>query len=267
VAKRVEFEKASRPSAPKGKVRAFSPRHSDDNDDNDGWNDKRPVAVGPPGKSRTSIVTEKRAREVSDEEGDDSVRRMAVAPPPKKKRIVSERFIEDSDDGEDSEEVGGENPYPCSRCVERKIACEWLLDTGKKSCKGCARGKVKCSTMRENKEALRAKRRAVEKATKKGLAETEEKGPEPAAPSVTVKRPAPRPVPSVAKAVETEVKAKVESWTKKFEGKSKFAQCCHPLLNGHRDDHPSGEAGEGGGLSGEAVEHQAERIFGDLQPN
>ena len=258
--KRVDFAKASRPTDPKGKAKAVSPPPSDED-----RNYKRPVAVGPPGKSRTTIVSEKRARESSDEEGEDSVPRKAAAPPAKKKRIVSDKFIEDSDEGEDSAEVGGENPYPCARCIERKVVCEWLLDTGKKTCKVCARAKARCSTMHENKEALRAKRRAVEKATKKALAETEEIRGQPST-SVTVKRAAPRPVPSVAKAVETEVNAKVESWTKKFQGKSKFSRCRTLVLIGRRDDQPSGEAREGGGVSGEVVEHQAQRIFGNVRP-
>lgn len=225
--KRVEFDTGSRPSAPKGKARALSPPRSDDDDAEDEMDVRRTVAVGPPAKSRTVSGSEKRAREASEEEGEESVPGKAAPPPAKKKRIVSDKFIDDSDEGEDSEEVGGENPYPCSRCLERKMACEWLLDTGKKSCKGCACGKVRCSTMQENKDALREKRRAVQKAAKRSMGEKQEGSARPMHTAVTVKRAAPPSAPGVSKLVEKELDAKLESWNKKFQGRSNCSSRCY----------------------------------------
>jgi hypothetical protein len=234
--KRVDFDTGSRPTHQKGKSKARSPQRSndDDDDDDDKMDHRRAVPVGPPGKIRAVAVTEKRAREDSDE-AEEAVLTTAAAPPPKKKRIVSERFIEDSDEGEDGEEVGGLNPYPCSHCLERKVPCEWLLDTGKKTCRCCARGKVRCSTMQENKEALREQRRAVQRAAKRNALEMQEVKPRPTPtagpkpPTVTVKRAAPPVVSGVSQTVlrdlataaaEREMDAKLAAWNKKFQGES-----------------------------------------------
>lgn len=138
----------------KGKSRAPTPPGSSEDEPSE------PPTV----HRRTSTVNDKRKR-VESESEEDSVGQAparAPTPPPKKKRVISEKYIEISEEEVDElSEVAGTNPYPCGTCVERARACEWLVDTTRKVCRLCASLKCKCSTIEENKLALEGRRRAL----------------------------------------------------------------------------------------------------------
>jgi hypothetical protein len=143
-------------SQPKGKQRALSTFEDSEEDD----------SPPPPAKVRVAAAKDKRKRVLSDSEEEPAAPPPPVsAGPPKKKRIISQAFVEASEDEVDelTEDPGvaGVNPHPCTTCVERKKVCEWLLDTTKKACRVCARLKSKCNTLDENKLALEDHRRLL----------------------------------------------------------------------------------------------------------
>ena len=168
----------------KGKQRAVSPVYEEDGEEGDGGEDdeedyedemvsvekvrsgvKRKHESGPGGSAHSTAPT--------------------AQPAPKRKRIQSAEYIEDSDveqmardqrrevhdvdmDSTKELEVAGINPKPCEACLERNIQCEWLTDTTKKACRLCVKQKMRCTTMAENKEALRELREALELSTSAG---------------------------------------------------------------------------------------------------
>ena len=155
----------------------------------------------PPPSPPAVKATKRKLAESDDSTTEDPAPKPSVPAPPKKKRILSAQYVEDSDDvqdeGDDLGGVAGVNPYPCKVCVGRKEACEWLLDTTKNACRLCVLGKVKCSTMAENREALREERKALHGKKARIIKPSSSSVPEQSAQDISRPKPVPKVVPRV----------------------------------------------------------------------